>query len=121
MMNLQLPPHYCKTDVMRSVLVHADCFDVFPYIADESVQLILCDLPYNVTGLKWDCLLNMQELWKHYERIIKPNGAIVLTAMQPFTTELISSNKKMFKYTWVWNKVKPGNFLTAKLKPMQNH
>ena len=121
MMNLQLPPHYCKTDVMRSVLVHADCFDVFPYIADESVQLILCDLPYNVTGLKWDCLLNMQELWKHYERIIKPNGAIVLTAMQPFTTELIVSNKKMFKYTWVWNKVKPGNFLTAKLKPMQNH
>ena len=121
MMNLQLPPHYCKTDVMRSVLVHADCFDVFPYIADESVQLILCDLPYNVTGLKWDCLLNMQELWKHYERIIKPNGAIVLTAMQPFTTELIISNKKMFKYTWVWNKVKPGNFLTAKLKPMQNH
>ena len=120
-MNLQLPPHYCKTDVMRSVLVHADCFDVFPYIADESVQLILCDLPYNVTGLKWDCLLNMQELWKHYERIIKPNGAIVLTAMQPFTTELIISNKKMFKYTWVWNKVKPGNFLTAKLKPMQNH
>ena len=106
---------------MRSVLVHADCFDVFPYIADESVQLILCDLPYNVTGLKWDCLLNMQELWKHYERIIKPNGAIVLTAMQPFTTELIISNKKMFKYTWVWNKVKPGNFLTAKLKPMQNH
>jgi site-specific DNA-methyltransferase (adenine-specific) len=121
MMNLQLPPHYCKTDVMRSVLVHADCFDVFPYIADESIQLILCDLPYNVTGLKWDCLLNMKELWKHYERIIKPNGAIVLTAMQPFTTELISSNKKMFKYTWVWNKVKPGNFLTAKLKPMQNH
>lgn len=121
MMNLQLPPHYCKTDVMRSVLVHADCFDVFPYIADASVQLILCDLPYNVTGLKWDCLLNMQELWKHYERIIKPNGAIVLTAMQPFTTELIISNKKLFKYTWVWNKVKPGNFLTAKLKPMQNH
>ena len=120
-MNLQLPPHYCKTDVMRSVLVHADCFDVFPYIADESVQLILCDLPYNVTGLKWDCLLNMQELWKHYERIIKPNGAIVLTAMQPFTTDLIVSNRKLFKYTWVWNKVKPGNFLTAKLKPMQNH
>lgn len=120
-MNLQLPPHYCKTEVMRSVLVHADCFDVFPYIADASVQLILCDLPYNVTGLKWDSLLDLPKLWKHYERIIKPNGAIVLTAMQPFTTELIVSNRKMFKYTWVWNKVKPGNFLTAKLKPMQNH
>jgi len=121
MMNLQLPPHYCKTDVMRSVLVHADCFDVFPYITDASVQLILCDLPYNVTGLKWDSLLDLPKLWEQYERIIKPNGAIVLTAMQPFTTELIISNRKMFKYTWVWNKVKPGNFLTAKLKPMQNH
>jgi len=55
------------------------------------------------------------------ERIIKDNGAIVLTAMQPFTTDLIMSNRKLFKYTWVWNKVKPGNFLTAKLKPMQNH
>jgi site-specific DNA-methyltransferase (adenine-specific) len=106
---------------MRSVLVHADCFDVFPYIADASVQLILCDLPYNVTGLKWDSLLDLPKLWEQYERIIKPNGAIVLTAMQPFTTELIISNRKMFKYTWVWNKVKPGNFLTAKLKPMQNH
>ena len=114
-------PESCLASVSGSTFVNADCFDVFPYISDESVQLILCDLPYNVTGLKWDCLLNMQELWKHYERIIKPNGAIVLTAMQPFTTELIISNKKMFKYTWVWNKVKPGNFLTAKLKPMQSH
>ena len=120
---LNLPPNH-KWDIARvshSTLVNADCFDVFPFIEDASVQLILCDLPYNVTGLKWDCLLNMQELWEHYERIIKPNGAIVLTAMQPFTTELIISNKKLFKYTWVWNKVKPGNFLTAKLKPMQNH
>ena len=116
-----LPPHYCKTDVMRSVLINADCFDVFPYIPNASVQLILCDLPYNVTGLKWDSLLDLPKLWEQYERIIKPNGAIVLTAMQPFTTELIVSNRKMFKYTWVWNKVKPGNFLTAKLKPMQNH
>ena len=114
-------PHYCKTLVRRSVLVNADCFDVFPYIADASVQLILCDLPYNITGLKWDSLLDLPKLWEQYKRIIKPNGAIVLTAMQPFTTELIISNREMFKYTWVWNKVKPGNFLTAKLKPMQNH
>ncbi len=57
MMNLQLPPHYCKTDVMRSVLVHADCFDVFPYIEDKSVNLILCDLPYGSTQCKWDIVL----------------------------------------------------------------
>jgi len=121
MLNLPQNPKWDIARVSHSTLVNADCFDVFPFIEDASVQLILCDLPYNVTGLKWDCLLNMQELWKHYERIIKPNGAIVLTAMQPFTTELIISNKKLFKYTWVWNKIKPGNFLTAKLKPMQNH
>jgi len=121
MLNLPQTPKWDIARVSHSTLVNADCFDVFPFIEDASVQLILCDLPYNVTGLKWDCLLNMQELWKHYERIIKPNGAIVLTAMQPFTTELIISNKKLFKYTWVWNKIKPGNFLTAKLKPMQNH
>ena len=58
MMNLQLPPHYCKTDVMRSVLVHADCFDVFPYIADKSVNLILCDLPYGTTACAWDTMIS---------------------------------------------------------------
>jgi site-specific DNA-methyltransferase (adenine-specific) len=90
-------------------------------IPSGSIQLILADLPYNVTGLKWDSIIPLDKLWEQYERITKPNGAIVLTAIQPFTTELIVSNRKMFKYTWVWNKVKPGNFLTAKLKPMQNH
>jgi site-specific DNA-methyltransferase (adenine-specific) len=84
MMNLQLPPHYCKTDVMRSVLVHADCFDVFPYIADKSVNLILCDLPYGTTKNKWDSTLSLDKLWKEYERIITDNGAIVLFAQTPF-------------------------------------
>lgn len=108
-------------DVSGSALFQGDCLDIMPLIPDKSVQLILADLPYNVTGLKWDSIIPLNKLWEQYERIVKPNGAIVLTAMQPFTTELIISNKKMFKYTWVWNKVKPGNFLTAKLKPMQNH
>jgi len=120
MMNLQLPPHYCKTDVMRSVLVHADCFDVFPYIADASVQLILCDLPYNVTGLKWDSLLNLPKLWEQYERIINPNGAIVLTAMQPFTTELISKQipNLPFNYSMIWRKDHFANSLIAKKAPL---
>jgi site-specific DNA-methyltransferase (adenine-specific) len=108
-------------DVSGSALFQGDCLDIMPLIPDKSVQLILADLPYNVTGLKWDSIIPLNKLWEQYERIVKPNGAIVLTAMQPFTAELIISNKKMFKYTWVWNKVKPGNFLTAKLKPMQNH
>ena len=121
MMNIADNPHLHKTDVSRSTLFWADCFDVFPLVADKSVDAIIADLPYNVTGLKWDSILPLDKLWEQYERIIKDNGAIVLTAMQPFTTELIISNRKLFKYTWVWNKVKPGNFLTAKLKPMQNH
>ena len=121
MMNLQLPPHYCKTDVMRSVLVHADCFDVFPYIADKSVNLILCDLPYGTTACKWDSILPFDKLWKEYERIITDNGAIVLTASQPFTSALIMSNPKLFKYEWIWQKSKGCNFTHAKNMPIKFH
>lgn len=121
MMNLQLPPHYCKTEVMRSVLVHADCFDVFPYIADKSVNLILCDLPYGTTACKWDSILPFDKLWKEYERIITDNGAIVLTASQPFTSALIMSNPKMYRYNWVWHKTRPSNFPLAKKQPMKYH
>jgi site-specific DNA-methyltransferase (adenine-specific) len=106
---------------MINKILHGDCLELMKDIPSGSIQLILADLPYSVTGLKWDSIIPLDKLWEQYERIVKPNGAIVLTAMQPFTTELIVSNRKMFKYTWVWNKVKPGNFLTAKLKPMQNH
>ena len=120
-MNLQLPPHYCKTDVMRSVLVHADCFDVFPYIADKSVNLILCDLPYGTTACKWDSILPFDKLWKEYERIIADNGAIVLTASQPFTSALIMSNPILFKYCWIWQKSKVGNIFNCKNAPQKNY
>jgi site-specific DNA-methyltransferase (adenine-specific) len=121
MMNLQLPPHYCKTDVMRSVLVHADCFDVFPYIADKSVNLILCDLPYGTTACKWDSVLPFDKLWKEYERIITDNGAIVLTASQPFTSALVMSNPKMFKYEWIWKKTRYSGNLNATRMPLKAH
>lgn len=121
MMNLQLPPHYCKTDVMRSVLVHADCFDVFPYIADKSVNLILCDLPYGTTACKWDSILPFDKLWDEYERIITDNGAIVLTASQPFTSALVMSNPKMFKYEIIWEKDKASNFMLAKKQIQKYH
>ena len=120
-MNLQLPPHYCKTDVMRSVLVHADCFDVFQYIADKSVNLILCDLPYGTTACKWDSILPFDKLWKEYERIITDNGAIVLTASQPFTSALVMSNPKMFKYEWIWDKVSHTNPFIAKYRCLSVH
>lgn len=118
-MNLQLPPHYCKTDVMRSVLVHADCFDVFPYIEDKSVNLILCDLPYGTTACKWDSVLPFDKLWAEYERIITDNGAIVLTASQPFTSALVMSNLKLFKYEWIWNKISGSNFMNLKNRPFK--
>ncbi|MEY4381656.1 MAG: Flavobacterium phage vB FspS mumin9 [Bacteroidota bacterium] len=121
MMNLQLPPHYCKTDVMRSVLVHADCFDVFPFIDDKSVNLILCDLPYGTTACKWDSVLPFDKLWKEYERIIKDNGAIVLTASQPFTSALVMSNPKMFKYEWIWKKTRYSGNLNATRMPLKAH
>jgi len=118
MMNLQLPPHYCKTDVMRSVLVHADCFDVFPFIADKSVNLILCDLPYGSTQCKWDIVLPFDKLWEQYNRIIKPNGAIVLFGAEPFSSLLRVSNITNFKYDWIWDKKKAPNFRGVKSQPL---
>ena len=121
MINLQLPPHYCKTDVMRSVLIHADCFDVFPYIADKSVNLILCDLPYGTTANKWDSLLDLNKLWKEYERILAPKGNIVLFGAGLFAFKLALSNEKLFRYDMVWKKSKCGSPLTAKYMPMKKH
>ena len=112
---------FCQTRVMRSVLVNADCFDVFPFIDDKSVNLILCDLPYGVTNMKWDSVLPFDKLWKEYERIITNNGAIVLTATNPFASALIMSNPKMFKYDIVWHKNCPSNPAMAKRQIMRQH
>ena len=117
-----LNPAFCKTDVVRSVLVHADCFDVFPYIADKSVNLILCDLPYGSTQCKWDSILPFDKLWKEYERIITDNGAIVLTAQQPFTSNLVMSNTKLFRYELIWDKVnRYTGYANASKMPLRKH
>jgi len=96
-----------------------DCLELMPLIADKSIDLILCDLPYGTTNCKWDSIIPFDKLWEQYERIIKPNGAIVLTAQQPFTSALIMSNTKLYKYNWHWNKVKPSSFMNAKNAPMK--
>jgi len=96
-----------------------DCLELMPQIADASIDLILCDLPYGTTNCKWDTIIPFDKLWEQYERIIKPNGAIVLTAQQPFTSALIMSNTKLYKYNWHWNKVKPSSFMNAKNAPMK--
>ena len=83
--------------------------------------MILCDLPYGSTACKWDIIIPFEPLWEQYKRIIKDNGAIVLTASQPFTSALVMSNIKMFKYEWIWDKHIPRNFINAKIMPMQKH
>ena len=108
-------------DVSGSALFNADCMDILPLIPDKSVQLILADLPYGTTANKWDSVLDLNKLWVEYERIITDNGAIILTATQPFTTQLISSNLKLFKYEIIWVKSRPNGHLEAKNKPMRKH
>ena len=96
-----------------------DCLEVMKNIPSQSIDMILCDLPYGTTWAKWDNLLNFDELWKQYNRIIKNNGAIVLFSTQPFTTKLIESNIKKYKYTWYWIKNIKGNYLNAKRQPLR--
>ena len=108
-------------DVSGSALFQGDCLDIMPLIPDKSIQLILADLPYGLISCKWDSIIDLELLWKQYKRIIKDNGAIVLTASQPFTTKLISSNYEMFKYEWIWDKVQPTGALTVKKMPMKQH
>jgi len=98
-------------------LLHGDCLELMKDIADKSIDMILCDLPYGTTACKWDTVIPFEPLWAQYKRIIKDNGAIVLTASQPFTTNLITSNLGMFKYCWYWNKENGGNFALAKYMP----
>ena len=121
MLNNAPKPLLHIADVSGSALFNADCMDILPIIPDKSVQLILADLPYGTTACKWDSIIDLELLWKQYKRIIKDNGAIVLTASQPFTTKLISSNYEMFKYCWVWNKAKAANFPQVKYAPLKIH
>ena len=98
-----------------------DCLELMPQIEDKSIDMILCDLPYGTTNCKWDTIIPFDKLWEQYERIIKPNGAIVLTASQPFTSALVMSNPKIFRYEWIWEKTKASNFQLAKLNPLKFH
>ena len=90
-----------------------------PSIPDKSIDMILCDLPYGTTVCKWDTIIPFEPLWEQYKRVIKDNGAIVLTASQPFTSALVMSNIKMFKYSWTWDKIKNGHPLNANKQPLR--
>ena len=104
---------------MNFDLYHGDCLEVMAGLPDASVDMILCDLPYGTTACKWDTVIPFEPLWAQYRRVAKRNAAIVLTASQPFTTALIASNMREFKYCWVWNKKIAANFASANRQPLR--
>lgn len=98
-----------------------DCLELMKDIPNESIDMILADLPYGTTQNKWDVIIPLDKLWEQYERIIKENGMICLTSAEPFTSTLITSNKKMFKYDLIWDKKLSSGFLNAKRMPLRRH
>ena len=102
-------------------LFKGDCLEVMKQIPDGSVDAVITDPPYGTTACKWDSVIPFDLMWEQLNRVIKPNGAIILTASQPFTSALVMSNPKLFKYEWIWDKHIPRNFINAKIMPMQKH
>ena len=100
-------------------LIHGDCLEKMKNIPDGSVDLVLTDPPYGTTACKWDACIPFEPMWEQLKRITKKNGAIVLFGSQPFTSALVMSNPKMFKYEWIWDKGVGVNFLHVKKEPMK--
>lgn len=108
-----------KTKFKNGELYQGDCLDIMPTLPAQSVDMILCDLPYGTTACKWDSIIPFEPLWREYKRLIKPRGAIVLTASQPFTSSLGASAIEWLRYSWTWNKCFAGNFVQAKRMPLK--
>ncbi|OOF47604.1 MULTISPECIES: DNA-methyltransferase [Rodentibacter] len=106
---------------MQNALFEGDCLEIMRQFPDNSVDMVLCDLPYGTTQNKWDSVIDLELLWKEYNRIVKKDGAIVLTSQGIFTAKLILSNEKNFKYKLIWEKSKPTNFLNAKKQPLRKY
>lgn len=106
---------------MSIKLFNGDCMEIMPTFQNNFVDMILCDLPYGVTNNKWDSVIDLSLMWKEYKRIIKDNGVIVLTATQPFTSQLVMSNLQYFKYDLVWEKTISSNQLNVKRQPLRSH
>ena len=102
-------------------LLKGDCLELMKDIPDNSIDAIICDLPYGTTACKWDSIIPFEPLWEQYERIIKDNGVIALFATNPFSSKLVSSNLKGFKHEWIWQKEQGVGFQVAKYRPMQEH
>lgn len=106
---------------MENKIYLGDCLEVMKDIKDSSIDMILSDLPYGITQNKWDCLINLNDLWKEFWRILKNEGVVVLTAAQPFSSVLVSSCIERFKHEWIWIKDKGSNFANVKREPMKEH
>jgi len=108
-------------DNLLNKIHFADCLDVLRQIPDGSVDLMLTDPPYNTTACEWEYEISFEALWGEWRRVVKPNGAFVFTASQPFTTDLINSNRAYFKYELVWDKGRPSNFMLSKHQVLKMH
>jgi DNA modification methylase len=106
---------------MIDEILTGDCLERLKELPDNSIDMVLCDLPYGTTQCKWDTIIPFEPLWAEYNRVCKINAPMVFTASQPFTSQLINSNIKNFKYTWVWEKSKATGYLNAKRMPMRAH
>ena len=104
-----------------TLLLKGDCLELMKDIPDKSIDLILADLPYGTTRCSWDIVIPFETLWSQYKQIIKDRAAIVLFSTQPFTTDLINSNRKMFRYELIWEKQCGSDFLNANRKPLRSH
>ena len=102
-------------------IYNMDCLEGMKFIPDKSIDCIICDLPYGTTACSWDSVIPFDELWKHYDRIIKDNGAIILFGVEPFSSALRLSNIKWYKYDLIWKKSKSGSAFCAKYRPISKH
>lgn len=106
---------------MKAHLFHGNCLDIMPSIAPNSVDMILADPPYGITALSWDAVIPINDMWMCARRLLKPDGVMVLTAINPFAAQLIVSNLDWFRYEWVWEKTSAKGHLSAALRPLRAH
>ncbi|MDA0780662.1 MAG: site-specific DNA-methyltransferase [Rickettsiales bacterium] len=107
--------------IKNNTIINGDCLSILPGIEDKSIDMVLCDLPYGITSCEWDKVINPKELWDNYWRITKNNAPVVLTATQPFATDLVNAARKFFRYEIIWSKTRSTGFLNAKKMPLRKH
>lgn len=110
-----------QQNIKNGTFILGDCLEEMKQIPDGVIDMILCDLPYGTTACKWDTIIPFAPLWEQYNRVITNDGAIVLTASQPFTSALVMSNVDNFAFAWSWDKIFGGNFVQAKRQPIKTH